>query len=266
MSEDEGSANTAYQIRAGFWGRSVALGIDLLVISVLIAVIGLASTGLTGGKVRVANTVVDFFDCTGSEPPPRDLPVLEGFEGADARRCTRSVLGIAHDWRLVVREKMTAGEDERNRRQVSIPLDAKGHPVRAFYLDDLIPLVLAAYLLLLEWRFGTTLGKRMVGIRVRSLGGGPMDFVQAGKRVLMRLIVLLPASTTQILPGSSTESHGITFGLRLTLLHSIPDLGTWSDVLNVLALAYLVSFIVTTSRRTLPLHDRWARTEAVWSA
>jgi hypothetical protein len=41
-------------------------------------------------------------------------------------------LGIAHDWRLVVREKMVAGEHERNRRQVSIPLDAKGHPVRAF--------------------------------------------------------------------------------------------------------------------------------------
>jgi hypothetical protein len=31
----------------------------------------------------------------------------------------------------------------------------------------------------------------------------------------------------------------------------------------VLALAYAISFIVTTSRRTLPLHDRWARTEVV---
>ena len=121
MSEDAGSANTAYHTRAGFWGRTLAFGIDLLPISVLIAVIGLASTGLTGGKVRVANTVVDFVDCTGSEPLPPELPDLDGFEGADARRCTRSLLGIAHDRRLVVREKMTAGEDERNRRQVSIP-------------------------------------------------------------------------------------------------------------------------------------------------
>jgi hypothetical protein len=64
---------------------------------------------------------VDFVDCTGSEPLPPELPDLDGFEGADARRCTRSLLGIAHDRRLVVREKMTAGEDERNRRQVSIP-------------------------------------------------------------------------------------------------------------------------------------------------
>jgi hypothetical protein len=58
-------------------------------------------------------------DCTGSEPLPPELPDLDGFEGADARRCTRSLLGIAHDPRLVVREKMTADEDERNRRQVS---------------------------------------------------------------------------------------------------------------------------------------------------
>jgi hypothetical protein len=91
-----------------------------------------------------------------------------------------------------------------------------------------------------------------------------MDLVQAGKRVLMRLIVLLPATTTQILPGSSMVSHGVTFGL--TLSNGIPDLGIWSEVLSVLALAYFISFVVTTSRRTLPLHDRWARTEAVWSA
>jgi hypothetical protein len=113
MSENAGSANTAYHTRAGFWGRTLAFGIDLLLISVLIAVIGLASTGLTGGKVRVANTVVDFVDCTGNEPLPPELPDLDGFEGADARRCTRSLLGITHDRRLVVREKMTAGEGRK---------------------------------------------------------------------------------------------------------------------------------------------------------
>jgi uncharacterized RDD family membrane protein YckC len=237
---------------------------------VLVAVIGLASTGLTGGKVRVASTVVDFVDCAAREQPPPGLPILDGFEEADAHRCTSSLLGIAHDWTLVVREKITTGEDDRNRRQVRIPLDSKGHPVRPLYLDDLIPLVLAAYLLLLEWRLGTTLGKHIVGIWVHSLGGGPMDLLQAGKRLLPRLIVLLSASPIQTLPGSSTAPHRITFGLTmppigLTVPPSIPDLGIWTEVLNVLAFAYLISFIVTTSRRTLPLHDRWAGTEAVRS-
>ena len=90
----------------------MAFGIDVLLINVLVSVIGLASTGLTGGKVRVANTVVDVIDCAGSEPPPSGPGVPDGFDGADARRCTRSILGIAHDWTLVVREKTTVGEDE----------------------------------------------------------------------------------------------------------------------------------------------------------
>jgi hypothetical protein len=31
----------------------------------------------------------------------------------------------------------------------------------------------------------------------------------------------------------------------------------------VLIIVFFLNFIVTTSRRTLPWHDRWARTEAV---
>jgi len=261
MSEYARSADTPHPTRAGFWERVLAFGIDLLFVNLLIGVIGLASASLTDGRLRVARTVVNIVDCTGWDPLLPQFSVPNGFDAEDVRRCTHSVLGIAHDWTLVVREKVVVGEDEKARHQVSIPVDAKGHPVRAFYLDDLIPLVLAAYSLLFEWRFGATLGKRFVFVRVQSLGGGPIDVVQAGKRVLMRLIVLL--STMQTLPGLSTESHRITFGL--TLSHGVPDLGIWSEVLNVLAWAYAISFIVTTSRRTLPLHDRWASTEAIRS-
>jgi hypothetical protein len=57
--------------RAGFWVRVVAFVIDVAVINVLIGVIGLAATGLTGGQVRVANTVLHFVDCTRLEASPR---------------------------------------------------------------------------------------------------------------------------------------------------------------------------------------------------
>jgi uncharacterized RDD family membrane protein YckC len=120
--------------------------------------------------------------------------------------------------------------------------------------------VLAAYLLLLEWRFGTTAGKHIFGITVRSLGGGPMDFLQAAKRLLLRLIMLLPATTLENLPGSSTDAHRITFRI---VVHDDPGLETWSAVFSVLALAYFINFIITTPYRALPLHDRLAKTEAV---
>src|SRR5262249_832662 len=57
-------------------------------------------------------------------------------------------------------------------------------------------------------------GKRIARITVLSLGGGPMDVVQAGKRLLMRLIVLLPATmAARTVPGSSTQSHRVTLGV-----------------------------------------------------
>jgi uncharacterized RDD family membrane protein YckC len=219
----EYAAHTPHPRRAGFGDRAVALGIDILLVSLLIAVIGLALTGLTGGRVRVANIVVNSVYCTDRQPSAPAFPVPEGFDAEGARRCTRSVLGIAHDWILVVHDKTITGEDEKDGREVSIPIDAEGRPMRAFYVDSLIPFVLAAYLLLFEWRFGATLGKRLVGIRVQSLGGGPMDVVQAGKRTLIRLILILSAWATQTLFGSSTEAHRINF--ELTMSYGTPDLG-----------------------------------------
>jgi uncharacterized RDD family membrane protein YckC len=260
MIEDAVSKPVADAARARFWVRLVAFGIDVLIINMLVAVVGLALTGLTDGRVRVAGTVLNFVDCTRGEPLPRGIAVPDGFEVADASRCATSVLGIAHDWTLVARERIAAGASEEDRRKISLPLNAAGQPVQAFYLDGLMPLVLAAYLLLLEWRFGMTPGKHIFGIAVRSLDRTPMNLIQAGKRLLMRLIVFGSASMIEFEPESSTETHRITFGIALD---GSLDLGIWSAVLNALAFVYFTSFIITTSRRTLPLHDRWAETEAI---
>jgi hypothetical protein len=87
-----------------------------------------------------------------------------------------------------------------------------------------------------------------------------MNLVQVSKRLLMRLIVLALPNMGEIETASSTGTHRITFGI--TLDGSL-DLGIWSAPLGALAFAYFVSFIITTSRRTLPLHDPWAGTEAI---
>jgi uncharacterized RDD family membrane protein YckC len=262
MIGDAAAKSAAHAARAGFWARFLAFGADALIVNVLITAIGLSAMGLTGGMVRLANAVVNTVDCSRSEPPPPGLALPDGFDVADARRCTHAVLGIVYDRTLVVRDRIAAGADEGDSdgSQVSIPLDAAGHPVSVLYLDGLIPLVLAAWLLLLEWRFGTTPGKHIFGIMVRSLGGGPMDLVQAGKRLLPRLIVFALASVVQILPGSSTGTHWINFGITL---NGNLDLGNWTGALNLVALCYVVSFAVATSLRMPPPHDWWAGTEAV---
>src|SRR4029077_9297989 len=93
--------------------------------------------------------------------------------------------------------------------------------------------------------------------------GGTMDLVQAGKRTLIRLPLLLCAGAAQGALGSSTAVHPIHIGLT-TMSPGTSEL--WSDLLGLVTFIYVISFIVTTARRSLPLHDRWAGTEAVHPA
>jgi uncharacterized RDD family membrane protein YckC len=236
--------------RAGLLARAVAFVIDLLLVNMLVAAIGLAATELTGGSVRVANAIDDVRTCSASQPTPPELSVPREFAGGDMRRCTRAVYGFAYDRMLIVREAASGSVAETDRRQISIPIDADGRPVHAFYLDRLTPLVLALYLLLLEWRWGATLAKRILGIRVVTLAGGPIDFWQAGRRSLIRALVVLCSAETQI-------------GLGMTTAYGLPDLGVGSQMLNLLAVAYLIVFAIATLGGLLPPHDRWAGTQVV---
>ena len=264
MSEASRSVEAPASLRAGPGQRVLAIAIDLLVINLLIAVVGLAATGLTDARVRVANTVLNVVDCASLVPVSPGVRLPDSFEAADARLCTRSVFGIVHDWTLVVSETAKAGEDARDRRQIAIPADSTGRAVHAYYLDDVIVVVLGVYLIILQWRFGTTLGKRIVGIRVQSLSGAPLTIFQAATRNSPTLIVLLAVFVTE---GSSSPLLPATYliNLRLVTSHGIADFGLWWDGLKLIAFLYFISLVVTSKRRTQPLHDQWAATEVVYA-
>jgi uncharacterized RDD family membrane protein YckC len=236
--------------RAGFWRRAAAFVLDLLLLNMLVAAIGLAATALTGGSVRVASAVDDVRRCGAWQPIPPELSVPSEFAGGDMRRCTRSVYGFDYDRTLVVREAASSYIAETDRKQITITLDADGRPVRTFYIDSLTPLVLAVYLLLLERRYGATPGKWILGIEVVTLDGEPIDFWQAGKRAVIRALVVLCSGETQV-------------GLRMTTAYVLSDLGLWSQIINLSALLYLIAFAIATSGGALSLHDRWAGTQVV---
>ena len=50
----------------------------------------------------------------------------------------------------------------------------------------------AAYWIIPEWLVGVTVGKLLCGLRVRSLAGSPMSFVQSIKRNVLRLLDFFP--------------------------------------------------------------------------
>jgi uncharacterized RDD family membrane protein YckC len=61
-----------------------------------------------------------------------------------------------------------------------------------------------AYSVLLHWRWGQTLGKRVTGVRVHSLPGGPLSLRQAAMRDIFPLI----ASIVGVLVGLPDVAHG----------------------------------------------------------
>lgn len=108
----------------------------------------------------------------------------------------------------------------------------------------------ALYLLLLEWRFGVTLGKRAFAIRVQAPGGGPISFKQALKRVAIRLIPLISLVAIALMlmpPAPLWSGYFLAIGL----------VGVAAIIVS------LVNLFITADRGNRPWHDRWAGTEVV---
>jgi uncharacterized RDD family membrane protein YckC len=178
---------------------------------------------------------------------PPGIRVPPGFTVTHVVRCTRYFVGIRHDWFLRVMEVTRTGPNTMYHRALTVPLDPAGRIAGALYLDDLVPLLLIGYLMMLEWRIGTTAGKRALGLRVRSLSGEPLELVQTGKR-LLRFAPVLPV---------------ILFTLPAVggLFFQYGSYALW--ICAAVAIVFLIQFCVAAQRSELPWHDRWARTEVV---
>jgi uncharacterized RDD family membrane protein YckC len=248
--------------RAGYWRRVIATSLDVFFLSAVIGTAGLGMEKATHGLVRVRSLPVTITRCDMADLGPAQLEALhrllpEDFRISSAEFCTSSAFGIPYNSVLSVGEKTQRG-NSTYQRNVFLPLDSGGQPTNAFYLDYWLVFLLPAYLVLCEWLFGATIGKSILGIRVRTLSGAPMDFGQAGKRVVMRMIPFLPLMPLVIY---ATVVGQAKFAVLLveqpTIVYAIALIGG-----GLLMLAFAGNFIIATSRHKLPWHDRWAQTEA----
>ncbi len=240
-------------IRGRFWRRWFALVVDVLAIGVVLAALGILLFGPTDGRIRVGNVPVHVRTCYGLSSLPAEFRLPQDFKVTHAARCTFSFLGYVYNRVMIVSEVTRSGAVTYT-RSVTVAVDADGRPVWAFYLDYLVIFLLAGYLLLLEWRFGSTLGKNLLDLRVQSLGGGSLSFAQAAKRTFVRLLPVL-ILTPVLIPAMWLDADG----LLALLNYFLPA----SAIAAAVGLILLVNFIVTVRRGNLPWHDRWAGTEVV---
>lgn len=231
--------------QAGFWRRLFALAIDYAVF----VFAGILLFQATGGVLRVGDlAAVQNKACISSVVRVERSSTVSQ---TTTETCERAVLGLVYDrWTEV--SELTQSGDAAVTHTMRTPVDAAGRPVRAFYLDQVLMLLLVAYLGVAEWLFGTTLGKRVVGVRVRMQDGSRLRLGNACRRLIrfVPALALIPAVATGTAPAS-LEGTALTVMLSLDALSAI------------LWVAILANFVIAIFNDDLPWHDRWAGTEVV---
>jgi hypothetical protein len=233
----------------------MALLIDGCLVTLVLGFLGLALFVPTGGKIRVADMLVGSRTCTAQNPQVlQDLNIAlpPNFQVTHLIRCTKTLLGYVHDRALIVAEITRSGAATVT-RELTVPLDTEGLPTRPFYLDSLWFPVFAAYMLLLEWRTGRTLGKDLMDVRVQSLAGGLPKPVQVVKRFLVRFCPAIWPGSLFLMPMA---------GLTPTTAPALFWLVWLVSLLSCLAII-LGNFVIEVRRGALPWHDRFAGTEVV---
>jgi uncharacterized RDD family membrane protein YckC len=238
--------------QAGFWRRAFALMIDTFAIHAVLVLAGMLLFAPTGGFVRIG----ELSGLNRSACASTATSIQRGGAAQTTRItfCESALLGVVHDRWSEAAEETQSGFLTVT-RSVRTPVDAAGRPMRAFYLDQLLVLLLAAYLGIAEWLFGTTLGKRVVGVRVRSQDGSSLQLGTACRRLLrfMPALPLIPAAVVAAAIPAEATALSVTYWVLLLLY-----------VLSaVLWVAVLANFVMAVINDDLPWHDRWARTEVV---
>jgi len=242
--------------RAGLWARAIAFIADLFLVSMITSLNGVWLAGATGGSVRVGEVIGSRIHCTGGRTTPTEFELPPNTKIHQVARCTKEFLGVPYDWSLDIRAQIQENDGVSSVRVITVPLDPAGRATSAFYLDSLVMLVFGVYAFLTEWRFGATLGKRLLGIRVRSLARAPIDSLRAAKRAMMRMAAFAPPMAV-----TACATGSVTFAWWLFEHPAWKIVG--GVVIALWSIAFAANFVVATTRRALPWHDQWAGTEAI---
>jgi RDD family len=185
----DGDATTGLP-RAGYWRRSLATLIDMIVVMFPFQVLAAVLFAQTAGMVQMDSGF--FTACAGtntipqalSPPPPRDPNF--------ARVCRTSFFGATTGATLTVGRVTKAGATTTTVSQTYM-LDKEGTPINGTSIDGIVALALLAYLVVMIWKTGRTLGARVVKVRVVDTANPNAPHVPLRKAVIRYLAMAIGA-------------------------------------------------------------------------
>jgi uncharacterized RDD family membrane protein YckC len=247
--------------RAGFWRRFAALLIDMAVVLIplqIVLVIVFAQTnGAVQGSFGITSTACAPVDTLpeGIDPiPPADFNTFV--------ECRTSLFGFDTQ-RVLTVSKVTQTENTSSSLFYSYDLGADGRPRSDVWDAGWVSmLLLLVYLVVMEFRTGATLGKRVLSIKVRDVAnplGVGVPFGKAAGRNLAMMIGAIPLVMLQIITWLRVAGGGAdpletllsSFNIAMTIIGGL------------VILAWLIWIVISVARKRDPIYDWLAGTTVV---
>jgi uncharacterized RDD family membrane protein YckC len=181
-------ANNARSGRELFWLRLMAAMVDVAAMVVIVHLAAIALYAASSGVLR-SSTLIKTAQCQSlhamSEKVLQGVAIPPGLRPVAAQLCTLSLAGLETARYETV---MLRGQDGEVTHSLAFsrPVDAKGEPVVPVILDWAYPLAFILAMALGEGLLGTTLGKRLVGLRVTAVGGGRLG---VGRGLIRNVVI-----------------------------------------------------------------------------
>ncbi|PSJ57199.1 RDD family protein [Kumtagia ephedrae] len=245
--------------RAGFWRRVLALIIDMAVVLIPLQLVVAILYANTNGSIQgnFGLTVTSCWPLTeipaGLEPAPP-----EGFNGA--AECRSSLLGFETGRALVVSKTTQNGSVTTSISQ-TYALDASGQPSGdVFDVTWIALLLLLAYLVVMETRFGRTVGKRVAAIRVVEAAYPDRSGIPAGKALLRQIAMWIGLA-----PGLIASIVMMSFfsAAELEPFFQSPYFVPGLIIFFLIGLGWIVWIVVSLVRKRDPVYDRIAGTSVL---
>jgi uncharacterized RDD family membrane protein YckC len=245
-------------VRAGFWRRLWAFVVDALLICVPLQIAVGALYPITNGKVQF-NGGLAFNTCNSNVavdklPPAANPPSMH----ANAASICRSTFFGLETARWLTVSRVTQEGALTKTFSLYYRLDRNNMLANVYVVDWVALVGILIFLVTLEHRFGTTPGKRLLGLRVADLqedhGGGI-----ALRAAALRNILLWIGTYPMIIVAAGIYAAGAwnAEGFMSSGVY-------WSFTgAGLLGFAISLWIVIVIARKRDPVYDRFARTAVV---
>jgi len=255
MSDSPPSLDARDLLRAGFWRRWWALFIDGIIVTLPFGMLAAVLFATTAGMIQMNSGL--FTSCVAGKTIPQGLDPPPPHDSNAMRVCRVSFFGATTGATLTVARVTREGTATTSVSQ-SYMLDKEGTPIRGMSIDWIYQLALIAYLVIMVWKTGRTLGDRAAGIRVIDIAnpGAPgVPFARTVGRYLAMMIGAVPALALLI------YQYATTIGSADAMFTG--QFFQWFAYAAVLGGVWAIVLVAQIALKIDPVYDRLAGTAVV---